>query len=465
MDRVKSLIKNSLIFTIGNFGSKLITFVLVPFYTYFLTANQYGTIDLITTTVLLLIPFASLGLSDSIIRFGMDKDYNQKAIFTSSFLVVVGGSFFCSILLLIVNHFVSISYLYFLIALVFFQSLQILLSTYCRSQEKVIIFTINSIVYTLLICIFSIVFLAKYNLGINGYFFAQIISVIGSILFLFVFGKLRFYFSIMKVNKHLIKEMLFFSLPLIPSGVSWWAINSASRYLILYFVGVIGNGIFAVATKIPSLLNLVQGIFIQAWQMTAIQEQDSEDKEQFYGDIFKGYSGVFFIIVSIIIIVQRKFVFVVFSNEYYESWKVIPFLLIASMYNSFSNFLGQIYISEKKTRAVFRTTLVSAVFTVLGNFFLIPLVGLIGAGIAQMFGWFVAYIYRLYDLKKIININFDSRNILFEQTLIIFQIIVLFLFKDDNMIFWVMQLILFFFIILLNRIFLTKIGKIVKRRF
>lgn len=465
MGRLKGLIKNSLIFTIGNFGSKLISFILVPFYTYFLTANQYGTIDLITTTVLLLIPFASLGLSDSIVRFGMDKSYEQKAIFTNSFLVVAAGSLLCSILLLLIDQLVSISYLYFLIFLILLQSLQILISTYVRSQEKVIVFTINSIFYTFLVCLFSIIFLAKYSLGIVGYFLAQLVSVILSILFLFLFGKLRLYFSILTFDKNLIKEMLLFSLPLIPSGVSWWAINSASRYLILFFVGVVGNGVFAVATKIPSLMNLIQGIFIQAWQMTAIQEQNAEDKERFYEDVFKGYCGIFFILVSVIVIIQRKFVFSVFPNEYYESWKIIPFLLIASMYNSFSNFLGQIYISEKETKAVFKTTLVSAIFTVLANLLLIPFIGLIGAGIAQMFGWFVTYIYRAYDLKKIIKITFDIQHIFFEQVLIIFQILIIFLFKDSNMIYWIIQLILFFFLILLNRNILIKIGGLLKRRF
>lgn len=463
MNRVKSLLKNSLIFTIGNFGSKLITFVLVPFYTYFLTTNQYGTIDLITTTIMLLIPFASLGLSDSIIRFGMDSSFNQKEIFSNSILSVISGSFFCTILILLCNLFVPIPYYHFLIILTFLQSIQILISTYVRAQGKVVIFAINSILYSFLICIFSIYLLAKLNLGIDGYFFAQIISVAISLLFLFLAGKLGSFFSFSFIKKNLLKEMMEFSLPLIPSGISFWAINSASRYLILFFVGIAGNGVFAVATKIPSLMNLIQGIFIQAWQMTAMQEQSSDDKERFYGSVFKAYSGVFFIIVSLIIIIERKFIFIIFSNDYYSSWKVIPFLLIASMYNSFSSFLGQIYVSEKETKAVFKTTLVSAIITIVANVLLIPLLGVIGAGIAQMVGWIIAYIYRTNDLKKFIKINFDIRSILFEQLLLFLQIGILFIFKEDNLLFLIMQFLIFSLIVLQNKFLLIKLNTLIKK--
>lgn len=58
--KYKKLVKNSVVFFIGNLGSKVITFLIVPFYTYYLTTAEYGTADLVTTTVNLLVPFAML---------------------------------------------------------------------------------------------------------------------------------------------------------------------------------------------------------------------------------------------------------------------------------------------------------------------------------------------------------------------------------------------------------------------
>ena len=71
--KYKKLFKNSAVFFIGNLGSKVITFLIVPFYTYFLTTEEYGTADLVTTTVNLLVPFAMMGMNEAVLRFTVSK--------------------------------------------------------------------------------------------------------------------------------------------------------------------------------------------------------------------------------------------------------------------------------------------------------------------------------------------------------------------------------------------------------
>ena len=69
--KYKTLFKDSLIFAIGNIGSKMIVFFLVPFYTYYLTPDEYGVSDLVFTISQLTIPFFSLVIFDAVIRFGL----------------------------------------------------------------------------------------------------------------------------------------------------------------------------------------------------------------------------------------------------------------------------------------------------------------------------------------------------------------------------------------------------------
>lgn len=52
----ESLIKNIGLFTIGSFGSKILTFLLVPLYTAVLSTVEYGSVDLVTSTASLLTP-------------------------------------------------------------------------------------------------------------------------------------------------------------------------------------------------------------------------------------------------------------------------------------------------------------------------------------------------------------------------------------------------------------------------
>ena len=76
----KYLIKNTIALSIGNFGSKLIAFFLVPLYTNVLTTAEYGTIDLITIIGTVVVPLITLNIQESVLRFAMDKDIEQKNI-------------------------------------------------------------------------------------------------------------------------------------------------------------------------------------------------------------------------------------------------------------------------------------------------------------------------------------------------------------------------------------------------
>lgn len=464
MNKYRELFANSLLFTIGNFGSKLITFVLVPFYTYYLSAQEFGTADIITTSVQLLLPIATLGAADSIIRFGMDENYNQKKVFTNSVLITLSGLVVVSLLFTIISSFFGIEkYAMITVITLIVQAFQILVSTYVRSIGFILIYTINSIIYTFFICIFSLIFLLGLDLGIFGYFYAQILGAFCSILLLFLSAKLHRYFSISSIDRSTSSDILKFSVPLIPSGISWWVINGATRYIILLFVGAVGNGIFAVASKIPGLLTLVQGIFIQAWQMSAIQESQKEDKVGFYGTVFSFYTKFLFTGIALFIPFLKPLVRLLFSSSYYESWILIPFLLLAAVYNSFSNFLGQIYIAEKETKGVFKTIVFAAFFCTLVNFILVPIIGVLGASIAQFIGWFVTFLYRRYDTKKIVDFPINFRNLITCQLIIILQICLLFQNTLSSLSTNILISSLSFLVILVNKELFFLLIKLVKK--
>ena len=88
----KKLFNDTIVFAIGNFGSKILTFLLVPLYTSLLTTEQYGTADLITTTVSLLCPVLTLTIYEAILRFALDKKYNSSVVFNSALLLTIVGT-------------------------------------------------------------------------------------------------------------------------------------------------------------------------------------------------------------------------------------------------------------------------------------------------------------------------------------------------------------------------------------
>ena len=74
------LSKNVLLFAIGSFAPKILTLILVPLYTSFLSTEEYGIADLMNTTILLLIPILTVDMADAVMRFALDEKYHKKTL-------------------------------------------------------------------------------------------------------------------------------------------------------------------------------------------------------------------------------------------------------------------------------------------------------------------------------------------------------------------------------------------------
>lgn len=447
----KKLIGNSFIFAIGNLGSKLISILLVPLYTYYLTTSEYGTVDLITTTTSFLMPIISLSIFDAVLRFTMDKSQPTDSVFTNALVVTSIGSLMAILSYPILSYFNVfgdlIIFMYFILIIQAFQSLS---AQFVRAIGEIKVFAFSGIAMTIVTGVMNIVLLVYLNMGIPGYLLAIVFSNLVSIIYLTMVGKTYKYVNLKKINKNLTKEMLVYCIPLIPNALMWWVMNASSRYFILFFVGASANGLFAVANKIPSLLSILNQIFFQAWQLSAIEEYDSKNKSNFYSEVFNYFSMSMFLGTSGILIVIKPVMSVLVATEFYHAWKYAPFLLLGVVFSSFSGFLGTNYIAAKKTGGVFKTSIIGGILNIVLNFIFIPLVGTNGASLSTMISFFVIWVIRVYDTKQFINMKLDL-NILTTNILIIaMQIGILYL-NISSITELVMEILLFNILLIINR--------------
>ena len=293
MNRYKKLINNSLIFAIGNFGSKIINLIMVPLYTFTLTTGEYGLVDLLTTSANLLFVIISLGIGEATIRFIMQKNISQnnfKEIVTITFLINSISSILLICIYPVLNFWNPIpGFLEHFIVLLIVQQFQVSFGQIARGYGKVKEYAVNGILMTIIIASLNIYLLSYLDLGVTGYLLSIIIANIASIVYFSTTLKLQRFIDFKSINKNLLNNMLKYSIPLIPNGIMWWLINGLTRFFILIFIGVSGNGLFAVASKIPSILSLFTSVFQQAWQLSAFEEYDSENRQEFYGRTFKIY--------------------------------------------------------------------------------------------------------------------------------------------------------------------------------
>ena len=140
-EKYRYLGKNTLIFAISSFGTKFLSFFLVPLYTNILTTEEYGIADLITTTATLMIFIFTVNISDSVLRFAINKEKKQSEILAYGIKVLVTGSLILMGVLIIVYRVNLIRwprmYYIFIFLYFFFTALYQILSNYLRAIDSV----------------------------------------------------------------------------------------------------------------------------------------------------------------------------------------------------------------------------------------------------------------------------------------------------------------------------------------
>ena len=209
MNKEKKLIKNSLIFAIGNIGTNIITFLMLPFYTLKLTQAQFGEIELLNSVVPLMVIMISCNLSAGVFRFSLDKNYEMKKIFSSAVIYSAVVYFLCFIMLSFFNSKYKIYAEFYIIAvLIFLNIIQSIFKEFVRAIEKLNIFIFSDFLHVILFTGLNIFLIGTLNLGVKGFFYSKIIALFFESIFLFIGGRIYYYFNF-KIEKNYLKEMIF----------------------------------------------------------------------------------------------------------------------------------------------------------------------------------------------------------------------------------------------------------------
>ena len=392
----------------SSFGSKLLTFLLVPLYTAVLSTEEYGIADLITSTSNLLIFAATICIADAVMRFAIDSEQERFGVLRFGITVVLIGSSIigCLILLFaIINPINWDPYYYlFLYLIVLTSPLNSVLSNYLRAIDKVYAVAINGIIITATTVISNLLLLLVFKLGIYGYLISFVLShVIGALYCCEVIYRYdRKSFS-QKCEKQKGRRMLKYSFPLIFNGIAWWMNGSLDRYGIALFYGASLNGLYAVASKIPTILNVFNQIFMSAWNLSAIKEYGGDDKSGFFSGMYAAYNLVLLTGCSILIMLNIPLARVLFAKDFFKAWKYSSVLVISTVFSALSSFVGSIFSAVKNSRIFAVSTVIAAVINAGLNLVLIPPYGALGAAIATaisfMAVWLIRYICALKYIK------------------------------------------------------------------
>lgn len=438
--------------TISNFSSKLLSFLLVPLYTSVLTTKDYGIYDIFNTTIMLLIPILTMGIIESVLRFPLENRENSEVIYLVGLKHVLRG-FFILIIVCGINYVYTFSdtllkYNIFFIFLYITAVVSQMLQNFARGIEKVSSLAVSGILSSIAVISLNILFLLYLDLGLVGYFLANILGMVISIIYLvFSLGVWKYKLS-RKIDKKLEKEMLNYSIPTIANSISWWVNNAADRYIIISLFGLATNGIYSVSYKIPSIMNVFQTIFNQAWTISAVQEFDKNDSNGFYKNVYSGTNFVMITVCSILILLTKVLARLLYKNQFYSAWTYVPYLLISILFGVLCGVLGGVYTATKDSKKLGSSTVIGAVVNVIAGYLLSVLIGPIGAALGTLLSYIIVWLIRLVDVKKYMKLRINLKRDVISYVVLLLQAIEL-IYVKEGILLYSTQTILFLIILLM----------------
>lgn len=409
-DRVRELRKNTLIIAVSNICSKAIVFVLAPLYSFFLTTEQYGSMDLITTTISLLGPFVCFDIYEATFRYTSDKKYAPEKVLSSSFAVEFVGI----AIELILVAFLSIlkiggQYVLYVGIVVGLETIISILRQFARGRSQMKTFAATSIVEAIVLLLSNGCFMFILKKGLQGWLISYLLSRIAGMIYLMLATKAFHFLSVYAIDRHYIRTFINFCIPLVPTATMWWIMNASDRYLLAFFIGNAATGIYSVANKLPSILSVFENVFYQSWQTTAINSLHDEHRDDFYSSILTKYILVFSIGTLAILVVVKPAIQLLFAPEYEKAWYCLPFLLLSVVFHAAGGNLGSLYTVFKQTKGALYSTIVGALTNIILNIFLIPVLGIVGAAITTLIGYVATYIYRWFDVRKFVTLRLNHK--------------------------------------------------------
>jgi O-antigen/teichoic acid export membrane protein len=330
----------------------------------------------------------------------IDKEYisevEKAKVVTNSIIALFIGYLTFSVGFYIYIFFNNFQYHTYFIVLIFLNCLLPLLQNILRGQGNTRQFAINGIVTTFLMVVFNIIFIYLLRWNVEGVFLANIVAYIIACSMILYKVKIIQYFRFKYWDPKLIKSMASYSLPLIPNLMSWWAISSASKFIILHYMGAEGNGLYAVASRFPALLLVINSVLLLPLQDRILKEKDDATFNRLLSK-FIIFEMVLAFALGILSPIMTK---ILVSKEYFETWQYMPYLYLGVGFNAIAGFLGLKYQKEKSTLKITVTSLIGAIISIVFSIVLIQSIGLQGISISFLLGFYFMFMLRFMDILK-----------------------------------------------------------------
>lgn len=432
MERKKLLFENILVYGLGGMMGNFMPYAMLPIITRLMPDTQYyGYSDIVITIVAFVSAVMTMGLYDASFRIVFDYDElkGKKGVYNSALILVTllalmggAGAVLCSDIMAKLMFDSSEFKALWMIAIAtsMLKAVSNVHNMPLRSQNRKKIYLILNMVHPSLPYLISIPMMIK-----GEYLYAlPIAALVCEIVMCLVYFAINFQWIDLKLsNKKNCRSLLKIGVPLMPCFVMYWVFNYCDKLMILKYMGVNANGVYAIGSKIGHMSQLIYQAFTSGWQYFAYATMKDVDQIEMLSKIMEILNVVSCGAAIIMAVIAEDVFQIFFTGDYQNGAIVAPYLFFAPLILMMYQTISSQFMILNKPWVCSCILCVGAVINILCNIWWIPVFGIEGAALATLIGYVAILMIAVVVLVKIKKLRLSRRIFYIWGILVLFGVI------------------------------------------
>jgi len=432
--KIKTLAKHSAIYGLGSVLTASAGFILIPIYTHALSTTEYGVLEILNRIADVLILVMFMGVRQAYVRIYFDKETDEwkKTVTASALVFSLISSIIISFLMYLFSDLLITSLLaseidsFVILLVLMWLPLEMVINiglSFLQVNLRSRLYIGINLIRLLAFVSLNYIFLYHYEMGVEAIFVSQlIITGIISSAFIVYFIKLTH----IKVSYKVVKELLHFGLPYIPTTFFAFILTNSDKYFLAQFSGLEEVGIYALGSKIGMLgVMVLMEPFNKVWSPFVFSNYKTPEGPKIIGDVFLIFTSITVYVALGIAIVAPGIIPLISSAEFHSAHTVVPLIALSSALYSIVCLADIGILIAKKTKYKPFITFFAAVVCVLSTSILVYQYGIIGAAMALVITQVFYYIATKYISNKFYKMKLSQMKlaIIFAVGIIVYLIV------------------------------------------
>lgn len=411
---LKSFLKNSSILVISNVAAKLINFIMLPLFTAALPPGAYGVTDTVINFSSLIMRLLSLSVDWGMESYFYEErtDSYQKKITSSCNVFFAAATIVClslglfskpiSSALLQTPDYAYAVFLGFVIASIELVFFSMRVSTRMRGNIKMV--GLFSFIQLLINIVCNILFILVFHWGYLSILYSSIISYI--VVAALYTVENRKYIALGDFDKGLMKKLLRYSVPILPTMLTQWINNSSDRLLIVYFKGEYDAGLYSIAARIVGILSALLNSLPTAYVSFAMDNAERKENRPLYSVVYDCLVIILGSMAFAVSLFAKEIMFLMTDSAYHLAYVAVGPLVYGYVFYMLQTVVGYALAIRKKSSYYTVFSAVGAGINVLLNILFIPSFGYAAAAWTTFASQFIIFIICFVLSEKVFYCNY-----------------------------------------------------------